>query len=68
MRDSTLPPGRSERLLTAKEAAAHLSLSLRTVRRMIADGRLSIKRIGRAETLHTEPGKPVARAVVDAVT
>jgi excisionase family DNA binding protein len=61
MPDSTLPPGRSGRLLTAKEAAAHLSLSLRTVRRMIADGRLSIKRIGGSIRIKPED----LRALID---
>jgi excisionase family DNA binding protein len=51
---STLPPTRLGRLLTAKEAATHLSLSLRSIRRMIADGRLPIVRIGRSVRIRPE--------------
>jgi excisionase family DNA binding protein len=38
----------SERLLTANETAAILNVSVRTVRRLIADGTLPAVRIGRA--------------------
>jgi excisionase family DNA binding protein len=35
-------------LLTVDEVAAHMQVDPRTVRRMIADGRLPVKRIGRS--------------------
>jgi excisionase family DNA binding protein len=45
--DAPAPVGRDP-LLTAKEVASLLRLSERTVRRMIADGQLSVVRIGRS--------------------
>jgi excisionase family DNA binding protein len=39
---------RSEGMLTAQQVAEELNLSLRTIRRLIKDGRLPAKRIGRS--------------------
>ena len=39
---------RPERLLTPQQVAERLQLSLRTVRRLIADGKLRVFRLGRA--------------------
>jgi excisionase family DNA binding protein len=41
-------------LLTASEVAAILNISERTVRRMTADGRLAIVRIGRSVRIRPE--------------
>lgn len=41
-------PSSTETLLTVRQAAEFLRLSQRTVRRMIADGRLPAMRIGRS--------------------
>ena len=45
-----IPP----RLLTVEETAELLQLSIRHVRRLIADGRLEVKRIGRATRVTPE--------------
>jgi excisionase family DNA binding protein len=37
-----------ERLLKLQDVAAHLQLSVRTIRRMIAGGRLPVVRLGRS--------------------
>jgi excisionase family DNA binding protein len=41
-------------LLTAAAAAERLNLSVRSVRRMLADGRLSFVRIGRSVRIRPE--------------
>jgi excisionase family DNA binding protein len=41
-------------LLTAAEVAEILNISLRSVRRMLADGRLSFVRIGRSVRIRPE--------------
>jgi excisionase family DNA binding protein len=50
-------PQAGEVLLTVHQVAEHWQVSQRTVRRMIADGRLRIVRLGRAVRIPTkEPG------------
>ena len=49
-----LAPSGFERLLTAAEAAAILSVSLRQVRRWITEGRLPVMRVGRAVRIRPE--------------
>jgi excisionase family DNA binding protein len=48
MSDPKSPHPSPARLHTAAEVATRLNLSVRTIRRMIADGRLPVLRIGRA--------------------
>ena len=50
----TAPPLPVQRLLTAADAADRLNLSLRSVRRMIKDGRLPIVRLGRTVRIRPE--------------
>jgi excisionase family DNA binding protein len=47
-------PGALPRLLTANEAADTLHVSLRTVRRLIANKKLPIVRVGRAVRIRPE--------------
>jgi excisionase family DNA binding protein len=42
----------TECLLTAKQAATYLNVSLKTIRRRIASGEIAIMRIGRAIRIH----------------
>ena len=48
MPDPELSPSLPERLPTAKEVAVQLTVSVRTVRRLIAQKKLATIRIGRA--------------------
>jgi excisionase family DNA binding protein len=48
----------ADRLLTVDQVAENWQVSPRTVRRMIADGRLPVARLGRAVRI---PAKAVAR-------
>ena len=50
-RPPAVPP---TRLLTVAEAAKILNVSLRTVRRLISDGRLAVVRIGRLVRVRPE--------------
>jgi len=54
MKSSSLPDWLSRRLMTVPDAAELLQVSARQLRRMIADGRLSATRVGRAVRLRPE--------------
>jgi excisionase family DNA binding protein len=53
-RHVTKKPRAAEGLLTVRQVAENWQLSERTIRRMIADGRLPIKRLGRAVRIAIE--------------
>jgi DNA binding domain, excisionase family len=42
----------TEKLLTAQEAASHLNVSVKTIRRRIDAGEIAVVRIGRAVRIH----------------
>lgn len=50
----SLPPWLPRRLATVPEAAELLQVSVRQLRRLIADGRLPAARVGRAVRLRPE--------------
>jgi len=54
MPDPKTPRASREPLLTATAVAERLNISLRSVRRMIADGRLPFVRIGRSVRVRLE--------------
>jgi excisionase family DNA binding protein len=54
MSEPNLPPPTATSLLTATEVAQKLKLSVRSVRRLIADGRLPVARLGRSVRIRPE--------------
>jgi len=50
-------PPMSEGLLTVQQVAENWQVSQRMIRRMIADGRLPIVRLGRAVRIRAKPGR-----------
>jgi excisionase family DNA binding protein len=53
-RSAERPPRSRAPLLTAAEVAEFLNMSVRSVRRMLADGRLPFVRIGRSVRVRSE--------------
>jgi excisionase family DNA binding protein len=62
MKSSSLPPWLPGRLVTVAEVGELLRLSERQIRRMIADGRIPVVRLGRA--IRIRPGV-VAKLIED---
>jgi excisionase family DNA binding protein len=56
-------PQAAEELLTVRQVAENWQVSERTVRRMIADGRLRIVRVGRAVRIPPEASATLADAM-----
>ena len=54
MKSPSLPDWRPGRLVTVPEAAELLQVSVRQIRRLIADGRLPATRVGRTVRLRPE--------------